>query len=102
ALLGRRGAPRIPGQRRFGIRYGAGMDLAAARVLQGELDAVPGALNPALDLDPARRTARLTTRLGAIRSRLSVPRFKDSATALDVRAAIDEFTAGALPKSGVR
>jgi len=84
------------GQRRFGIRYGAGMDLAAARVLQGELDAVPGALNPALDLDPARRTARLTSRLGAIRSRLSVPRFKDTATAHDVRAAIDEFTAGAL------
>ncbi|MEV0646671.1 hypothetical protein AB0I28_15550 [Phytomonospora sp. NPDC050363] len=83
-------------QRRFGILYGAGMDLAAARVLQGELDAVPEALTPALGLDPARRTARLTSRLGAIRSRLSVPRFKHTATALDVRAAIDEFTAGAL------
>ncbi|GLZ76752.1 hypothetical protein Afil01_15590 [Actinorhabdospora filicis] len=82
-------------QRRFGVLAGASMDLAAARILRDELDGVRDALEPALGLDPARRTARLTERLGGIRGRLASPRFKKSRAAVDLRETIDAFTAGA-------
>ncbi|GGQ83718.1 hypothetical protein [Couchioplanes azureus] len=50
-------------QRRWAVHHGALIDLATARAQQGDLDGACDALEPALQLEPARRTARLTGRL---------------------------------------
>jgi len=83
-------------QQRWAVRHGALMDLATARAQQGEIDGAAEALRPALALEPARRTARLTRRLQSLRAVVSRAPHRTSAVARDVVEAVDDWSALAL------
>ncbi|GIJ49795.1 hypothetical protein Val02_66810 [Virgisporangium aliadipatigenens] len=83
-------------QRRWAVHHGALIDLATARAQQGDLDGAAAALGPALQLDPARRTARLTGRLKALRRVVAAPPFRQVRVGRELTEAVDDWTAGAL------
>jgi hypothetical protein len=83
-------------QQRWAVRHGALMDLATARALQGEIDGAAEALRPALALEPARRTARLTRRLQILRAVVSRTPHRTNAVARDLVEAVDDWSALAL------
>jgi hypothetical protein len=83
-------------QRRWAVRHGALMDLATARAQQGEVDGAADALRPALVLEPARRTARLTRRLQTLRAVVNRGTHRTSPVARDLVEAIDDWSGLAL------
>lgn len=85
-----------PDQQRWGVRYGACMDLATARALQGDLDAAADVLRPAMDLDEPRRTARLTQRLFALRAIAAAPRYRSTPVAKGLVRDVDDWAARSL------
>ncbi|WP_430786939.1 hypothetical protein [Actinoplanes sp. G11-F43] len=85
-----------PAQQRWAVEHGALIDLATARALQGDLEGAAEALHPALQLDPERRTARLTGRLQTLRRVVAVSTVRTLRRAHGLTEAIDDWTAGAL------
>lgn len=78
-------------QRRFAVAAAARMELAAAHVTGGHIEAVPDVLAPALALDGKRRTTRLLRRLRALEDRVTIGPVSRSRTGLAVRAQIEHF-----------
>jgi hypothetical protein len=72
---------------------GARIDLAIARLVEGELDKAEETLGPVFDLPPDRRTARIIRRLHRLTERLSEPPFEDARTARLLRERIEHLTA---------
>jgi hypothetical protein len=83
-------------QQRWGVRYGAWMDLATARALQGDLDGAADVLRPAMDLDEPRRTARLTQRLFALRTIAATPRHRSTLVARGLVRDVDDWASRSL------
>lgn len=75
------------------VRIGAG----TAHVMNGDLDAGAGQLDPVLTLAPPLRIATITRYLADMDALLAQPRFAASSAARDMRAQIRAFTASATP-----
>ncbi|MGH8791253.1 MAG: helix-turn-helix domain-containing protein [Stackebrandtia sp.] len=84
-------------QQRYAVAYGARMELAAARIIDGNAEAVSEVLEPALSLPPKLRTSRLTRRLNVIRQRLGAPELQSAREVRQVRARIEDFRLRSLP-----
>ncbi|GAB3232198.1 hypothetical protein GCM10027447_27800 [Glycomyces halotolerans] len=84
-------------ERRFAVAYGARMELAAAHIIDGDAEAVPDVLAPALSVPPELRTSRLTRRLSTIRCRLDTPELQNAREVREVRAQIEDFRLRSLP-----
>jgi hypothetical protein len=74
------------------LRMLAHIELAAARLRAGELDAARPALHPVLALPPARRIDPLPQRLAMIRDELARPRYQDSPQADGLGQEIEDFS----------
>jgi hypothetical protein len=81
------------------VRHGALIDLATARAQQGEPDGAAEAVGPVLDLDPARRTARLGRRMLTLRAVVARAPYRTIAVARELTDAVDGWTAVALSGS---
>jgi transcriptional regulator with XRE-family HTH domain len=82
-----------PGEQHwFGARALADIELAAIRLRAGALDGAAAALDPALDLPPARRIGPLMSRLGLVRAELAAPVFRGSAQARELDERIEAFS----------
>jgi hypothetical protein len=81
---------------RYTLEARARIDLAAARLRTGAIDAAAEAIEPVLSLPAAKRTLELPQRMIAVRMELAQPIFRGSprAHALDER--IEEFGRGAV------
>lgn len=77
-------------------------DLAAARVLRGDLAGAEDALVPVFALDVDRRTEALTRRLTSLGRVLSTTRYRDAVEANRIGDAIEDFTTRGLPRSATR
>jgi hypothetical protein len=75
------------------VRIGAG----TAHVMNGDLDAGAGQLDPVLTLAPPLRIATITRYLADMDALLAQPRFAATSAARDMRAHIRAFTASATP-----
>jgi hypothetical protein len=84
---------------RYTLEARARIDLAAARLRTGALDAAADAIEPVLSLPPAKRTLELPQRMTAVRAELAQPIFRGSpqARALDER--IEQFGREAVTTS---
>jgi len=78
---------------RYTLEVRARIDLATARLRNGQLDA---ALAPALSLPAAKRTVELPQRLTAVRAELARPRYQGSAEAAELDVRIEEFSTDAI------
>ena len=67
------------------------VDLVAARLSAGQLDAAVAAADPVLALSPNRRIAALPQRFGRTRAELASPRYAGSPEATDLDERIEEF-----------
>ncbi|WP_322770127.1 helix-turn-helix transcriptional regulator [Frankia sp. Cr1] len=77
----------------YGSRAGSYIDLALARVHQGEVEGGREALGPVLALPPARRIHGIRTQMRRMHGSLSDPRHAGSAVARDTAAEIETFCA---------
>jgi hypothetical protein len=80
-------------QRAIGGVHGARVELATARAMAIDLDAVLDAVTPTLDLVPEQRTHRLATRLHGLRRQLAANRYQGSPQAAELTDAIETFLA---------
>jgi transcriptional regulator with XRE-family HTH domain len=92
------------GERWYGAECSARADLAATRLLRGELDGAREALAPVFALPPDKRVQGLRRRLGTVRRLLSQPLYVNSSDGRWLGQQIEVFTSGgvsrALPNSG--
>jgi hypothetical protein len=79
------------------MHYGAWIDLATARALQGHLEGAEAAMHPALSLDPTRRTARLTQRMQCLRAVVNRKPHRESVLARHISQAVADFTGDTPP-----
>ncbi len=70
----------------------ARIDLAAAYLSTGELDAALTGVGPVLALPPGRRTSRLPKRLSRLRREIAVTRYRGAPEARDLDDQIEQFT----------
>jgi hypothetical protein len=77
-------------------------DLAAARILRGDLAGAEDALVPVFALDVERRTESLTQRLTSLGRMLGSARYRDAAEAGRIGDAIEDFTTRSLPRNATR
>lgn len=83
--------------RRFAVAYAARMELAAAHLIDGDLEALAPIIEPALGLAPDRRTLRLARRLTGLDRRLAAAPSSDARTAQELRERIGQFRSESLP-----
>ena len=77
-------------------------DLAAARILRGDLAGAQDALVPVFALDVDRRTESLARRLTSLGRMLGSARYRDAAEAGRIGDAIEDFTTRSLPRNATR
>jgi hypothetical protein len=70
----------------------AHIDLAAAQLHAGALDAAAAALEPALSLPPAQRVNSLSQRLHQVRRELAAPAYRGQTSVADLDERIEDFT----------
>jgi transcriptional regulator with XRE-family HTH domain len=75
----------------FGYASGSRVDLAIARLREGQLDEAGTALGPVLTLSPNRRRATLLHRLDRVRGELAVPRYRGQPQAAELDERIETF-----------
>jgi DNA-binding XRE family transcriptional regulator len=80
----------------FRGEFGARADLAAARLMQRELEGTKEALNPVLALPQGWRTARINRRLCQLRHRLAEEPCRSASTARELSERIQQFSAGSI------
>lgn len=78
--------------RAYYAEYGARVDLAAARVLRGDLPGARDALIPVFALAPAQRVAGVLGRLDQVHILLAAPIYRDSREARQLADDITDFT----------
>jgi transcriptional regulator with XRE-family HTH domain len=71
----------------------AHVDLAAAQLRAGVLDAATTALEPTLSLPPGQRTDGIVRKLGWVRAELARPRYHGEASVSSLDERIEDFTA---------
>ncbi|MDQ2875253.1 MAG: hypothetical protein M3Y33_10830 [Actinomycetota bacterium] len=81
---------------RYTLEARARIDLSAAQLRGGQLDAAASALAPVLSLPASERTFELPQRLTAVRSELASPRYHASPPAGDLDVQIEEFSREAI------
>lgn len=79
-------------ERAYYAEYGARVDLAAARVLRGDLSGARDALVPVFALAPAQRVSGVLGRLDQVRRLLAADIFRDSREARQLTTDITDFT----------
>jgi hypothetical protein len=77
-------------------------DLAAARILRGDLAGAQDALVSVFALDVERRTESLTRRLTSLGRMLGSARYRDAIEAGRIGDAIEDFTTRSLPRNAIR
>jgi hypothetical protein len=87
------------GERRWTVQHGALIDLATARAHQGDVGGAADALGPVLALEPARRTARLSSRLLSLRCVVSDAPGRPARVGRQLIEAIDDWSAEALVRA---
>lgn len=87
------------GRRWMKIETQAHADLAAARLIGGDLDGARDALLPVLGTPSALRVEGLTRRVQRVATILAAPAYRDSRPARQLSGAIGEFTSGALHRA---
>jgi len=94
----------IPIEQRWALGVlGAQVDLGAARTLRGDLAGAQAALLPVFELPAARRTEAIALRLHALSRMLGTARYRSAVEALQLGAAIEDFTAVSLSRTtGIR
>ncbi|MFQ6229800.1 hypothetical protein [Nocardia sp. NPDC002869] len=94
----------IPPAQRWGAgALGAHVDLGAARALRDDLAGAQEALRPVFELPPARRTEEIALRLHALARTLGTSRYRGATEALQLGAAIEDFTSISLSRTtGIR
>ncbi|WP_280245815.1 hypothetical protein [Nocardia abscessus] len=94
----------VPAAQRWGAgALGAHVDLGAARVLRDDLAGAQDALAPVFDIPPARRTEAIALRLHSLARTLGTSRYRGATEALQLGAAIEDFTAISLSRTtGIR
>ncbi|WP_328392042.1 hypothetical protein [Nocardia sp. NBC_00416] len=90
----------IPPAQRWGAgALGAHVDLGAARTLRDDLAGAQEALRPVFELPPARRTEAIALRLHALARALGNSRYRGATEALQLGAAIEDFTSISLSRT---
>lgn len=90
----------IPPAQRWGAgAIGAHVDLGAARTLCDDLAGAQDALQPVFQLPPARRTEAIALRLHALARTLGTSRYRGATEALQLGAAIEDFTSISLSRT---
>lgn len=90
----------IPTERRWALgALGAQVDLGAARTLRDDLAGAQTALQPVFELPAARRTEAIALRLHALSRVLGTARYRGAVEALQLGAAIEDFTAVSLSRT---
>jgi tetratricopeptide (TPR) repeat protein len=87
------------GERWYGAECSARTDLAAARLLRGELDGAREALAPVFALPPDKRVQGVVKRLGNVQRLLSQPLYLGSAEGRHLGQQIEGFAAGAVSRA---
>ena len=90
----------VPAGRRWvKIEAQAHADLAAARLIGGDLDGVRDALLPVLRIPGDLRVEGLTRRVQRVADMLAAPAYRDSGPARQLSGEIGDFTAGAVRRA---
>jgi hypothetical protein len=89
----------VPVRRSSTIESSARVDLAAAHLLQGDLEKTQDTLTSILDLPADRRTQRVLTRLDHLRGQLADPHLTRSSRARQLNEQILDFTATATVRA---
>ena len=93
------------GERWYGAECSARTDLAATRLMRGELDGAREALAPVFALPPDKRVQGLVKRLGNVQRLLGQPLYASSPEGQRLGQQIEGFASGAvsraLPDTGV-
>jgi tetratricopeptide (TPR) repeat protein len=87
------------GDRWYGAECSARADLAATRLLQGELDGAREALGPVFALPPDKRVQGLVKRLGNVQRLLSQPLYVGSPEGRQLSQQIEGFASGAVSRA---
>jgi len=87
------------GERWYGAECSARTDLAATRLLRGELDGAREALAPVFALPPDKRVQGLVKRLGNVQRLLSQPLYVTSSDGRHLGQQIEGFAAGAVSRA---
>jgi transcriptional regulator with XRE-family HTH domain len=87
------------GERWYGAECSTRADLAATRLLQGELDGAREALAPVFALPPDKRIQGLVKRLGNVQRLLSQPLYVGSPEGRHLSQQIEGFASGAVSRA---
>jgi len=87
------------GERWYGAECSARTDLAATRLLRGELDGAREALVPVFALSPDKRVQGLVKRLGNVQRLLSQPRYISSPDGRRLGQQVEGFAAAAVSRA---
>ncbi|WP_040797756.1 hypothetical protein [Nocardia higoensis] len=90
----------VPAEQRWALgALGAQVDLGAARTLRDDLAGAQTALQPVFDLPATRRTEAIALRLHALARTLGTARYRGAVEALQLGAAIEDFTEVSLSRT---
>jgi hypothetical protein len=80
-------------QRSYDDEALARLDVTAARLALDDLDGAREALQPVLDLPPARRIEQLAVEVARVRATLALPRYAQAPIAREIAQEVDQYQA---------